>query len=270
VRTPLRHAVTMLAAAAVLAAVIIPAATTAASGPIAQPSPSVPTVGALFFPSVGGLGPALGLPHDCTASVVDSPGHNIVLTAAHCIFDNGFGYQFAPGYINGRMPFGLWTITSVYVNAAWRTRHDPQHDYAFLRIAARVVDGRPVHIQDVTGANVLGTAPPPHTVVTVIGYTAGSNDAPLTCTVATYVHAGYPAFDCDGYADGTSGSPWLVGTPGAARIVGVIGGLHQGGCTAATSYSSAFGSDIAADLQRAISGKNADFVLPAGSDGCTA
>jgi V8-like Glu-specific endopeptidase len=230
----------------------------------------VPSVGALFFPSFGGLGPALGLPHDCTASVVASPQHNLVLTAAHCIAGNGSGYQFAPGYINGRMPYGLWTVTAVYVNSAWRSAHDPQHDYAFLRIAPNVVSGRRVHVQDVTGANTLGAAPQPNTLVTVIGYTAGSHDAPLTCTVPTYVHAGYPAFDCDGYADGTSGSPWLVGTPGAARIVGVIGGLNQGGCTPATSYSSAFGADVAADLQRAESGAHADFVLPAGSDGCPA
>jgi V8-like Glu-specific endopeptidase len=201
--------------------------------------------------------------------VVDSPHHNLVLTAAHCVAGSGFGYQFAPGYINGRMPYGLWTVGAVFVNKAWRTAHDPQHDYAFLRIAPRRIAGSSVNIEDVTGANTLSSAPAPGTVVTVDGYAAGSDDAPLTCTVATYVHDGYPAFDCDGYVDGTSGSPWLVGTPGAARIVGVIGGLNQGGCTSATSYSSAFGADIASDLQRAISGTKPDFVLPAPNDGCS-
>jgi len=256
--------------ATVLAAVLVRSVTTGATGLAAQPSPPVSSVGALFFPSVGGVGPALGLPHECTASVVDSPRHNLVLTAAHCIAGNGFGYQFAPGYFNGHLTDGLWTVNAVYVNAAWRTAHDPQHDYAFLRIAPRVVNGRRVNIQDVTGANTLGIAPSPGTVVTVIGYAAGSGDAPSTCTVATYVHAGYPAFDCDGFVSGTSGSPWLVGTPGSAKIVGVIGGLHQGGCTSATSYSSAFGADTAADLQRAISGTHPDFVSPAPNDGCAA
>ena len=168
-----------------------------------------------------------------------------------------------------RLEFGF-CMPAESRDKAWRTTHDQQHDYAFLRIAPRLVGGRYVNIQDVTGANLLAAAPAPSTTVTVIGYASGSGDAPLTCTVATYRHEGYPAFDCDGFVAGTSGSPWLVGTPGSADIVGIIGGLQQGGCTSATSYSSAFGVDIATDLQRAISGKHADFVLPATNGGCPA
>lgn len=221
-----------------------------------------PTVGALFFPSAGGLGPALGLPHTCSASVVHSATHDLVLTAAHCMLTPGSGFQFAPGYVRGAMPFGLWTVTKVFVNPAWNARHDELHDYAFLRIAPRTVNGALRNIEDVTGANVLATAPAPGTVVTVAGYRLGSNDDQFSCTSTTYLDGPYPAFDCDGFVDGTSGSPWLTGSPGNASVVGVIGGLEQGGCTATTSYSSPFGADTLRDFARAQTQVKSDSVSP--------
>jgi hypothetical protein len=239
-----------------------------ASSPTATESAPIPTVGALYFPSVLGLGPALGLPHECTASVVHSPQHDLVLTAAHCVAGVGLGYQFAPAYHDGVLPYGIWSVTRVYVNHAWLVHHDAQHDYAFLRIKHRSWDGAVRDIEDVVGANTLGSAPSPATIVTVDGYAAGSGDRPLTCTTSVYYAGGFPAFDCDGFVDGTSGSPWLVGTPGSATIVGVIGGPHLGGCTASTSYSSAFGADIQADWQRAASGGTGDFAPLVLGDGC--
>jgi hypothetical protein len=221
-----------------------------------------PTVGALFFPSAGGLGPSLGLPHTCTGSVVHSATHDLVLTAAHCLLTPGSAFQFAPGYTKGAMPYGLWTVTKVFVNPAWNSRHDEQHDYAFLRLAPRTIGGVTRHVEDVTGANVLGTAPASGTTVTITSYRLGSNDSQFSCTSTTYVHSGYPAFDCDGFVDGTSGSPWLVGAPGNASVVGVIGGLEQGGCTATTSYTSAFGVDTLHDFQRAQTQVKSDSVSP--------
>jgi V8-like Glu-specific endopeptidase len=253
-----------------IAACLLASATDAgAQLPAAHHVPPVPTVGALFFPSLLGLGPALGLPHDCTASVVHSPRHDLAITAAHCVAGTGIGYEFAPGYVDGRLPYGLWTVTAVYVNRAWTTAQDPQHDYAFLRLAPHRVGGRVVHIEDLTGANVLGAAPAPGTLVTVDAYAAGSNDKPLACTVPAYEHDGYPAFDCDGFVGGTSGGPWLALTAsGSAAVVGVIGGLHQGGCTASTSYSSGFGADVMRDWQRAASGAAPDLVVPSFGSGC--
>jgi len=221
-----------------------------------------PTVGALFFPSAGGLGPALGLPHTCTGSVVHSATHDLVLTAAHCLLTPGSAFQFAPAYTNGAMPYGLWTVTKVFVNAAWNSSHDEQHDYAFLRVAPRTVGGVSRHIEDVTGANTLGLAPATGTTVTITGYRLGSNDSQFGCTSTTYVLGPYPAFDCDGFVDGTSGSPWLVGTGGSATVVGVIGGLEQGGCTATTSYTSPFGADTMHDFARAQTQVRSDSVSP--------
>src|ERR1700712_4975124 len=62
----------------------------------------VPAVGVIFDDG-------LTNPHSCSASVVQSPGRNLVLTAAHCISGSGAGLQFAPGYVDGKTPYGVWT-----------------------------------------------------------------------------------------------------------------------------------------------------------------
>jgi hypothetical protein len=230
--------------AAASPAVVLPSAATL---PVANPVTSIPTVGPLFFPSVLGLGPLLGLPHYCSASVVHSEGRDLVLTAAHCVYGTGAAIEFAPGFHDGVSPYGVWTVRRAYVDPAWRGAQDPQHDVAILQVLPHGAH----HIEDVTGANTLAAAPASGTAVTVDGYVAGSGGRPITCTNHAYYTDGYPSFDCDGYAGGVSGGPWLVGS----AVVGVIGGLHQGGCTPSTSYSSAFGTDAAALLARAETGQ---------------
>jgi hypothetical protein len=247
------------AAAAVLA---VTAATPAAAGePAAETVTSIPTVGPLFLPSLAGLGPALRLPHYCSAGVVHSRHHDLVLTAAHCVYGAGFGIGFAPGYHDGVSPHGVWTVRRVYLDPAWRHGHDPQRDVAVLEMSRRNGAG----VEDATGpAPSLGTAPPAGTQVTVDGYVAGSGGEPITCTAPAYYAAGFPSFDCAGYAGGVSGGPWLAG----GQLVGVTGGLHQGGCTPSTSYTSAFGADVAALLARAEAGGPGDLAPLPGSDGC--
>lgn len=231
------------------------------AGPASPTPPAAdPTAGALFFPSVLGLGPTLNLPHYCSASVIDSPGHDLVLTAAHCVFGTGAGIEFAPGFSDGATPYGVWAVSRVYVDAQWRTGHDPQHDFAILRMVAR--HGR--NVEDATGGHPIGSAPTAGTPVKVTGYVAGSGGAPVTCTAPVYYTAGYPSFDCAGFAGGVSGGPWLSN----GAVVGEIAGLHQGGCTPTTSYSPAFGPAIVALLARAEAGGHGDVAPVPGSDGC--
>ncbi|MDQ2795941.1 MAG: trypsin-like serine protease [Actinomycetota bacterium] len=234
--------------------------TTSGSAAGAAPIPSARTVGPLFAPSVLGLGPTLGLPHYCSASVVHSRGHDLVLTAAHCVYGAGPGIEFAPGYHDGTSPEGVWTVTAAYLDPGWRSSRDPQHDFAILRVAAHGA----VHVEDVTGGSHLAVAPAPGTPVTVEGYVAGSGGRPLVCTGTVRYTIGFPTFHCDGYAAGVSGGPWLSGH----RVVGLIGGLHQGGCNPDTSYSPAFGPDIAALLTRADANGPGDLAPLPVSDGC--
>jgi hypothetical protein len=266
---PIRLRSLLLCTATSAAFLVAPhASATPRTVPPAPPAATVVTsiakVGALFFPSVLGSSVLFGLPHDCSGSVVHSPGHDLVLTAAHCIAGSGVGYDFAPGYHDRLAPYGVWSAQRVYVNPSWQARQDPQHDYAFLVMAPQKFEGARHNIEDVTGAYPLGSAPPPGSTVTVDAYVAGVGDRPITCTNDVYYTGGFPSFDCAGYANGTSGGPWLSGS----MLVGAIGGLHQGGCLPSTSYTSVFGADTMADWTRAVTHAPANFVSAAGPSGC--
>lgn len=207
--------------------------------------------------------------HTCTASVVDSPGKDLLVTAAHCIVGSGAGVVFAPGYSAGREPFGTWRVTAAYAPPAWTVHHDPRADVAFLVVAPRTIGGRTVEVQQQTGGNPLGPAPARGIQVTVPAYALGANDRPILCRGAVTVTAGYPRFDCAGYVAGTSGAPWIADAVAGHPVVGVIGGLHQGGCTAAVSYSAAFGAAVTQTYRRAVARRPPSSLPAPGPDGCT-
>ncbi|HLI43298.1 MAG TPA: hypothetical protein VKU92_02370, partial [Acidimicrobiales bacterium] len=93
--------------------------------------------------------------HFCTGEVVDSPRHDLVVTAAHCLAGVG-AIRFAPGYRRGRTPFGTWAVVASFVDSAWRRAADPDHDFAFLVVAPR----HGVEIQALTGAERIGEPGP--------------------------------------------------------------------------------------------------------------
>jgi V8-like Glu-specific endopeptidase len=185
--------------------------------------------------------------HFCTASVVTSPGRDLLITAAHCINGGkGGGYRrdivFIPDYRDGMAPFGIWTPRRLLVARQWSRDSDPGLDVGFVVLEPH--DGR--NIEDVLGANRLRFNPPYRQLVRVTGY-PDSGDAPITCrNWTTRWSATQLRFQCGGYADGTSGSPWVTGFDPRTQtgtIVGVIGGYQEGGDTASVSYSSYLGQD---------------------------
>jgi V8-like Glu-specific endopeptidase len=67
--------------------------------------PASARVGALFLHDASGN-------HFCTASVVASPGRDLLVTAAHCINGGPHGgarsdIVFIPGYRDGHAPYGI-------------------------------------------------------------------------------------------------------------------------------------------------------------------
>jgi hypothetical protein len=114
-----------------------------------------------------------------------------------------------------------------------------------------------VPIEDVAGAERLGTGSPGHTYVQVIGY-PDSGDKPVWCAGwAESYSATQQEFDCGDYTTGTSGGPFLAGVSrvtGEGTIIGVIGGYQQGGLTASVSYSIAFGPEVSALYRTASAG----------------
>ena len=188
-----------------------------------------------------------------------SPGHDLLITAAHCIHGTGIGEVFEPDYRDGKSPYLKWTVERAWVSPAWVSDGNPDFDFAFLQVADNVVRGRAEQVEDIVGAEVLGATPAPDTVVSVVGYTRGINDRQITCDNVLTRLDEFPAFSCHGYVGGTSGSPFLTGSDPQV-IVGLIGGHDHGGCTEAVSYSPPFEAGVRALYARAVGHRTADTV----------
>jgi V8-like Glu-specific endopeptidase len=215
-----------------------------------RPFSGEPAVGALFTTSTGRLGQ-----HFCTASVVDSPAGDLVLTAAHCVTGTSGPIDFVPGYDQGSTPYGVWTVTKIYVDQAWSSKSSQDDDFAILRVSR---PGSSTPIEDETGAEKLVTGTPArHQRVQVIGYPDGANQ-PVTCqNQLREPMRDQLEFDCGGYPNGTSGGPFLSQvdpSTGQGQVIGVIGGYEQGGNTPQVSYSAVLGRNAAALYQRAVAG----------------
>jgi len=223
------------------------------SGQTASPHTTAPgaglRVGALFEHDARGN-------HFCTASVVSSPGKDLLITAAHCI--NGgrgsSGYNsdivFIPDYRDGQEPFGVWTPARLLVAPQWADSSDPDFDVGFVVLQPH--DGQ--NIQQVLGANRLGTDDGYRYLVHVTGY-PGSGNSAVTCVNWTSRQSDTQLrFACEGYTGGTSGSPWVTRFTALSRtgtIVGVIGGYQEGGDTPSVSYSVHFGPSVQQLYQQA-------------------
>ncbi|ELP69851.1 trypsin-like serine peptidase [Streptomyces turgidiscabies] len=210
-------------------------------------APRSARVGALFNGDLEGG-------HFCTASVVRSGGRDVILTAAHCLSGDGdTDVVFAPGYRDGRAPYGLWRVTKTFVPEAWSDRSDEDSDFAFATVASK--GGR--DLEDAVGANVLVTGRATGvSEVVVTGY-PNVRDAPLSCTNRPTAHSRtQQRIECPAFTDGTSGSPWVhVDAEGEGEVVGVLGGFEQGGATDDVSYSAVLGGAAAA-LYREASGSS--------------
>ncbi|MCC9310004.1 hypothetical protein LN042_23510 [Kitasatospora sp. RB6PN24] len=206
-------------------------------------------VGAVFTHDTSG-------DHFCTASVVDSAGRNLIVTAAHCVYDPGVGQRsdlvFVPGYRGGDAPSGVWPLAAITVDPSWAADGNPDLDVAFATVLPQ--DGK--QVQQVLGANRLGINMGYQLPVRLTGYPS-SADVPITCLNLTSEQSPTQLrIDCPDYGGGTSGSPWVTGfdtTTRTGTVVGVIGGYQEGGNTPDTSYSSYFGDAVQALYNRATS-----------------
>lgn len=243
------------------------------TGPQAVIAAADPTVGVVFTDPVAPT-------HQCTGSVLVA-GHGLVLTAAHCLKGTGAGMRFIPGYDGAAAepaPFGTWTVSKVWVAAGWLAAREPAHDFAILQVGDQPVGGEAHSIEQVTGGHVVSmlgrtvndVVGPSLGPVTVVAYNAGSGDAPVTCTIGRAADPVPAAFGCGGFSGGTSGAPWMQkgAVKGPSRLVGIIGGPHQGGCSDSVSYSPTFDDQMVQVLARAEQDQPGDDVPAAGDDGC--
>ncbi|WP_424212383.1 trypsin-like serine peptidase [Streptomyces sp. BI20] len=181
--------------------------------------------------------------HFCTATVVHSPGGNLIATAGHCLSDGapteGRGAVFAPGFTDGKAPYGTWRITEVFQDSRWADSQDDAYDLAFARLAP---DASGRSVESVVGAAGLDTAGRVGEPITVTGYPS-DRDRPRVCAgPAVRTSATEQRFDCADFPGGTSGSAWIAAD-------GAVVGVLTGGDTDDVSTSTVFG-DWTADLYR--------------------
>jgi V8-like Glu-specific endopeptidase len=225
---------------------VLPEVSAPSGTPTAVRFSGVPTTGALFYTTGTRQ-------HFCTASVVDSPVGDLVITAAHCVYGSRYATNIAyvPKYHDGTRPYGTWTVSAITVAAGWRDARNPNLDVAFL--AVRSPSG--TRIQSVTGGLTFAINAPYAMAIAVIGYN-NPDAAPVGCATHSFkFQAGAQIeFYCHGYWDGTSGGPWISGYnphTGTGVVHGVIGGYEEGGAYEWASYSVHFGAAIGALFSQA-------------------
>jgi V8-like Glu-specific endopeptidase len=189
----------------------------------------VPYVGALFDSRDG-----QPTTHFATAFVVSSEHGNMLMSAAHVLSGrDASSIIFAPGYASGQAPHNLWHVQKAYTDSAWQAHQSIDDDFCFLKVGADV-QGRVGSLNLLTGAHPQAC--------NVIGYPDGlTSPVQATVQVAWYAPGHQLTFTCNGYPDGTSGSPWIINRNSA---YGLIGGYEQGGATPAVSYSPYFGANV--------------------------
>jgi V8-like Glu-specific endopeptidase len=213
--------------------------------PTARPVAGSKVIGALFFNNgTGG--------HYCTASVVRTPKRNMLLTAAHCLYNqssHGWHHNivFVPRYSAGKRPYGTWPVWLMVADKRWIDHGDPDLDYGFA--AVQIMGGK--RIGDVVGANDLLVNQGYDKRVLVAGYPAKENypaDRPVGCAGRTARQSrSQLRFDCHGFYGGTSGSPWLSDYDNhsqSGHVIGLIGGFQEGGSEEWRSYSPLFTANV--------------------------
>lgn len=223
----------------------------------------IPQAGTFFWTDATGTG------RTCSGSVVLSPGHDLVLSAGHCLK----GYSgtspkrnlgFVPQYHDGLKPFGIFPITNngVYVSQQYYDLGEhagAEYDFAFAVTEPNQAGTR---LQDaVGGVQLLTGTGYYHAPVRMIGYPSGAQK-PLECWSSTTKWVSddpadpgtFPRIACNAFVGGTSGGPMLVPWPGGWAVIGVIGGYHTGGNTPQVSYSAYFGAATQALYRAAITG----------------
>jgi hypothetical protein len=175
----------------------------------------------------------------CTASIVNSPRGNLIITAAHCLGRKlASTLMFAPYYYGDSAPLGEWQVTGQVFPPGWFPYGNINQDFAFLAVRGDV--------QARAGAESLGFSLPAPASVRVEAYSLAGRLTICERRPGVIAVAGQHqlSFACPGYAKASSGGPFLTGInqqSGLGTIVGVIGGYQHGGSTSVMSYSSPFG-----------------------------
>jgi hypothetical protein len=173
--------------------------------------------------------------HFATATVVDSPKGNLILSAAHPFGDGRevTDISFVPNY-------PVWTehyqLEGIFRATEWTAGRNIDYDVSFAYTST--------NLQAALGAYKLAfNQPQKQGDVLVVGYPDRISKQLSGRNSSAPFGARQMVWNKDGYTAGTSGSPWILLSN---EIFGVIGGYQQGGDSPDTSYSPVFHDNILA------------------------
>jgi V8-like Glu-specific endopeptidase len=155
----------------------------------------------------------------CSGTALDTPSRSTVLTAGHCVFEDGARSRqlvFIPAYDHGERPFGTFHVSAVHTMPQWRRSENPDFDVAALRVKPNRL-GR---LGDVVGGRKWTTGRSRFAKFEIFGYPAGAleGEALRSCDTKglgrdtlTNALIGPPTLpgSCD-MAGGSSGGAWIV------------------------------------------------------------
>ncbi|HEX2393139.1 MAG TPA: trypsin-like peptidase domain-containing protein [Solirubrobacterales bacterium] len=201
-----------------------------------------------------GVDPAFG-PYSCSGTSLATPSGSIVLTAGHCVYDEGsFGTHlvFIPAYDHKARPFGTFRVERTYVPVPWRRGENSDFDLAAMQVAPNGLGT----LSAAVGAKGWTSSRSRFSELQIFGYPGGAAEAEEMRTCATHgsgsdesenFRYGPPplAADCN-MASGSSGGGWLV--DGGTLLDGVTSYHHFD--NRLRHYSPYFGPQIDSFLRR--------------------
>ncbi|MET7711668.1 hypothetical protein [Streptomyces sp. NPDC005407] len=187
-------------------------------------------VGKVFFTN-----PSNGLNYTCSASAINSPSKQMLITAGHCVHGGSGGtwmtnWTYAPRFRSGVRPFGTYAAKQFRTFNAWINNSDLGRDVAM--VTTWPLNGN--KIVNVTGGHGLSWNFSRTQAMTVMGYPGNRDNGQLqwACQGTTRaVSDGRIELQCD-FGGGSSGGPWLRefnDSNGLGSVNGAMSTLATGG-----------------------------------------
>jgi V8-like Glu-specific endopeptidase len=191
-----------------------PLTASASSIPVAEfSSEGLRTNGRVF-----GFDPREG-PYSCSGTALSTPSRSIVLTAGHCVLEDGStgrNLVFVPSYDHGRRPFGTFIVEVAYLMPQWRKTENPDFDVAALQVGPNPFG----NLTDVVGGRGFVSGRSRDSEFQIFGYPAAAlrGEELRSCRAhglgsdeLTNRFTGPPTLpaSCD-MAGGSSGGAWIV------------------------------------------------------------
>ncbi|MGW0824703.1 trypsin-like serine peptidase [Streptomyces sp. NPDC002845] len=226
-----------------------PAAPVAGEDGVSAALVETQVVGKVFFTN-----PSDGRNYTCSASALNSPSKQMVITAGHCVNVGGqngtagqwmTNWTYVPRYRDGARPFGTFAAKEYRAFNGWINNSSFQWDVAMVTTWPRSGD----KVVNVTGGHGLSWNYNRSQAVTVWGYPGNRDNGQIQwwCTGTTRQVSssdGRIELQCD-FGGGSSGGPWLReynDSTGLGYVNGVMSTIAGGGW----NRSSYFGDSVKA------------------------